>query len=396
MKTNLAVFFGGRSVEHEVSIISAVQAMNALDREKYNVIPIYITKDAEMYTGPMLFFIENYRNMQYLLGTSSPVSIVRNGQNVVMKYLKTGFLSRRKDVILDVAFPIVHGTNCEDGALSGFLELLGLPYVGCDIISAAVGMDKAIYKDVLKNADLPVLPCYKFTSREYTLGHDEIVEKIIAEFGLPVIIKPVNLGSSVGISKADTKEELIEAIDLAVKFSDLVLAERAVENLREINCSVLGDRDECEASVLEEPVMHDKILSYKDKYEGDGKTKGMASLSRKIPAELDEATTQKIRTLSCEIFKALGCCGVVRIDYLMDEKTGEVFANEINTIPGSLSFYLWDATGIKYPELLDRLIQLAFKRQRNRDNLTFTIPTNILSGVSFGKMGAKGTKGSKF
>lgn len=396
MKTNLAVFFGGRSVEHEVSIISAVQAMKALDTEKYNIIPVYITKDAEMYTGPMLFFIENYRNMQYLLSASNPVSIVRSGANVVMKYLKSGFLSRRKDVIIDVALPIVHGTNCEDGAIAGFFELLGLPYVGCDILSAAVGMDKAIYKDVLKNAGLPVLDCYKFTSREYSLDHNGVVEKIISEFSLPVIIKPVNLGSSVGITKADTKEELIDAIELAVKFSELVLAERAVQNLREINCSVMGDRDECEASVLEEPIMHDKILSYKDKYEGNEKSKGMASLSRKIPAELDENTTDKIRKLSCDIFKALGCNGVVRIDYLMDSKTGEVYANEINTVPGSLSFYLWDATGIKYPELLDKLIDLAFKRQRSRENLTFTIPTNILSGVSFGSKGAKGAKGSKF
>ena len=396
MKTNLAVFFGGRSVEHEVSIISAVQAMKALDTEKYNIIPVYITKDAEMYTGPMLFFIENYRNMQYLLSASNPVSIVRSGANVVMKYLKSGFLSRRKDVIIDVALPIVHGTNCEDGAIAGFFELLGLPYVGCDILSAAVGMDKAIYKDVLKNAGLPVLDCYKFTSREYSLDRNGVVEKIISEFSLPVIIKPVNLGSSVGITKADTKEELIDAIELAVKFSELVLAERAVQNLREINCSVMGDRDECEASVLEEPIMHDKILSYKDKYEGNEKSKGMASLSRKIPAELDENTTAKIRKLSCDIFKALGCNGVVRIDYLMDSETGEVYANEINTVPGSLSFYLWDATGIKYPELLDKLIDLAFKRQRSRENLTFTIPTNILSGVSFGSKGAKGAKGSKF
>ena len=396
MKTNLAVFFGGRSVEHEVSIISAVQAMNALDREKYNVIPVYITKDAEMYTGPMLFFIENYRNMPYLLNVCNRVSIVRDGAYVVMKHLNNRIFAKRKDVILDVALPIVHGTNCEDGAIAGFFELLGLPYVGCDIISASVGMDKAIYKDVLKCAGLPVLPCFKFTSREYSQDRDKIVETILNEFSLPVIIKPVNLGSSVGISKADTKEELIDAIDLAVKFSDLVLAERAITSLREINCSVLGDRNSCEASVCEEPIMHDKILSYKDKYEGDSKSKGMASLSRKIPAELDRDTTEKIRTLSCEIFKALGCSGVVRIDYLLDTSTGEVFANEINTIPGSLSFYLWDASGVKYSELLDRLIELAFKRQRNRDNLTFTIPTNILSGVSFGAKGTKGAKGSKF
>ncbi len=389
MKTNLAVFFGCRSVEHEVSIISAVQAMNNINKEKYNIIPIYVTKDAEMYTGDSLFTIENFRNIPELIKKSEPVSLIRQGENVVMKFLKNRLFVNKKDVIIDVAFPIVHGTNCEDGSIAGFFELLGLPYVGCDVLSAAVGMDKAIYKDVLKNAGLPVLDCVKFTSREYSESRDAIIEKITGCFSLPVIVKPVNLGSSVGITKANTMDELVDAINLAVSFSDVILVERAITNLREINCSVLGDRDSCEASVCEEPFMHDEILSYEDKYMGNSKSKGMASLSRKIPADIDDTMSDRIRKLSCEIFKALGCSGVVRIDYLVDTKSGEIFANEINTIPGSLAFYLWEATGLKYTDMLDRLVELAFRRQRNRDNLTFTISTNILSGVSFGTKGGK-------
>lgn len=392
MKTNLAVFFGCRSVEHEVSIISAVQAMRAVDKEKYNIIPVYVAKSGELYTGDSLFEIEEFRNIDTLIKKSEPVALVREGDNVVLKYLTKKIFGGKKDIIIDVAFPIVHGTNCEDGAMAGYFEFLGLPYIGCDILSAAVGMNKAVYKDVLSAAGLPVLDCIRFSAREYSQNRAAVIEKIVSSYGYPVIIKPVNLGSSVGISRADNEAELIDAIDLAISFADTVLAERAITALREINCSVLGDSDNCEASVCEEPFMHDKILSYGDKYESGGKSKGMASLSRKIPADLSEEKSNEIRELSCKIFKALGCNGVVRIDYLLDTETDKVYANEINTIPGSLSFYLWEATGLKYTDMLDRLVDLAFRRQRGRENLTFTIKTNILSGVSFGSKGSKGSK----
>ena len=392
MKTNLAVFFGCRSVEHEVSIISAVQAMRAVDKEKYNIIPVYVAKSGEMYTSDSFFEIEEFRNIDALLKKSEPVALIREGENVVLKYLTKKMFGGKKDVIIDVTFPIVHGTNCEDGAMAGYFEFLGLPYIGCDILSAAVGMNKAVYKDVLSAAGLPVLDCIRFSAREYNENRTKVIEKIVSAYGYPVIIKPVNLGSSVGISKADNEQELIDAIDLAVSFADTVLAERAITHLREINCSVLGDSDSCEASVCEEPFMHDKILSYEDKYMGGGKQKGMASLGRKLPADLSEEKSAEIRELSCKIFKALGCNGVVRIDYLLDTETDKVYANEINTIPGSLSFYLWEATGLKYTDMLDRLVELAFRRQRGRENLTFTIKTNILSGVSFGSKGSKGSK----
>lgn len=396
MKTNIAVFYGCRSVEHEVSIISAVQAMRAINRNKYDVTPVYVTKEGEMYTGDSLFEIESYRNLPELLKTCKKVYFTRENNTVLMKAQEKKLFSKEKDVTIDVAFPVVHGTNCEDGTIQGFFEYLNLPYVGCDIVSSAVGMDKAVFKDVLKNASLPTLDCVCFRAKEYMTDKDNVTEKIKEKIGFPLIVKPVNLGSSVGISKVNQIEQLDEAIMLALSFTDRVLVEHAITSLREINCSVLGDADDCIASVCEEPIANDDILSYKDKYMGNSKnnggSKGMASLGRKIPAELSEEKTEEIRDLACKVFKAIGANGVVRIDFMIDNDTDTVYANEINTIPGSLAFYLWEATGIKYTELIDRLIDLAFKRQRSRDNITYTIDTNILSGVSFGSKGAKGAK----
>ena len=308
MQINLAVFFGCCSVEHEVSIISAVQAMHSINREKYNVIPVYVTKDGETVTGDVLFDIEEYKNLPALMKKVKKVTFSRDNSRVVMNFLDGIF--KKKPTQIDVAFPIVHGTNCEDGTIQGFFEFLRLPYVGCDIISSAVGMDKAVFKDVLVAAGLPVLPCVRFYSKEYFHNKKEILQKIETEIGLPVIVKPANLGSSVGISKATTAEELSTAIDLACSFADKLLVERAVTGIREINCSVLGDYDDCEASVCEEPIMHDDILSFEDKYLGGGKakggSKGMTSLSRKLPAEITEEKAEEIRTHSKNIIKALG------------------------------------------------------------------------------------------
>lgn len=395
MKTNIAVFFGCRSVEHEVSIISAVQAMRAINREKYDVTPVYVAKDGEMYTGDNLFEIENYRDLDTLIKEAKRVTFIKEKDAVLMHYLDQKKFKKIPDVAIDLAFPVVHGTNCEDGTMAGYFEFLGLPYISCDIISAAVGMDKAVFKDVLKSAGLPVLDCIKFRAREYTLDKQTITNQIKEKIGFPLIVKPVNLGSSVGITKVNSEQELDEAIRLGISFSDIILVEKAITSLREINCSVLGDSDECEASVCEEPFMNDEILSYEDKYMGgknSGASKGMASLGRKIPADIPEEKSNEIRELSCRIFKAIGASGVVRIDFLLDTDTGRVYANEINTIPGSLAFYLWEATGLKYTDMIDRLVEIAFRRQRGRDNLTFTIDTNILSGVSFGTKGAKGAK----
>lgn len=396
MKNTVAFIFGCRSVEHEVSIISAVQAMRSADREKFDIVPIYVTKSGEMYTSDKMFEIESFRDIKSLVSDASPVTLIKKGQDVVLHFLDSKFLSKKKDIVINVAFPVVHGTNCEDGTLQGYLEFLGLPYVGCDVLSSAVGMDKSFFKYVMKSNGIPVLDCICFTAREYAEDRSAILQKAEDKIGYPMIIKPVNLGSSVGISKANDQESLITSIDLAVSFADTILIERAVTAIREINCSVVGDREYCEASVCEEPFMNDEILSYEDKYLGgsksSGASKGMASLGRKLPADISNEKSEEIKSLARNVFKALGASGVVRIDFIIDCDTDKVYVNEINTIPGSLSFYLWQESGLSYKELLNRLISLAFKRHRDRQNLTFTIDTNILSGVSFGSKSAKGSK----
>lgn len=395
MKTTVAFIFGCRSVEHEVSIISAVQAMRSVDKEKYDVVPIYVTKSGEMYTGEKMFQIEAFRDIKALLSDSSAVTLIKKGNDVVLHYVEGGLFKKKKDITINVAFPVVHGTNCEDGTLQGYLEFLGLPYVGCDVLSSAVGMDKAFFKYVMQAANLPVLDCICFHTREYAENSEDIIARAEKEIGYPMIVKPVNLGSSVGITKAKDKNALVDAIELAASFADKLLIEHAVTSIREINCSVVGDSDSCEASVCEEPFMNDEILSYEDKYLGGSKSggsKGMASLGRKLPADIPEEKSEEIRELAKKVFKALGASGVVRIDFIIDTETDKVYVNEINTIPGSLSFYLWEATKLPYKELINKLISLAFRRNRNRENLTFTINTNILSGVSFGSKGAKGSK----
>lgn len=386
MKTNIGVFFGGNSVEHEVAVISALQAIQNIDKNIYDVTPVYIAKNGKMYSGEVLLDINNFKDIPATLSKAYPVFITKEDDGVYVKPQENKLFKKNKPIRIDLAFPIVHGTNCEDGSLQGFFELLSIPYIGCDVLSSAVGMDKAVFKDVLKRVNVPVLDCIVFSSRDFLQNEEEIIDRIEKEIKYPLIVKPVNLGSSVGISKVETREELFEAINLAASFTNNILAEKAVENLREINCSVVGYLDEFEASELEEPIMQDKILSYKDKYQSGGKGSkgskgsGMSSLSRKLPAELEEDIAAKIKKYAIASFKAIGGHGVSRIDFLMNDKTKEVYVNEINTIPGSLAFYLWEAKGVSYKELINRLVDLAFKRQRVKENLSFTIDTNILNG----------------
>ena len=390
MKMNLAVFFGCASVEHEISVISAVQAMGSMDTEKYNIIPVYVSKKREMFTGDALKDIEEFKNLSGLLKKCVKVTFLTTPEGVKMLPEKRGCFKLKNAVSIDFAFPIVHGTNCEDGTVEGFIETLGIPYAECNVVSSAVGMDKILFKDICRSKDFPVIDGFGFTAREFSENRKDVLDRIESELGYPVIIKPANLGSSIGISKASDRAALEEKITLACSFAPRILAEKAIVNLREINCSVLGDGNSCKASVCEEPVMSDEILSFSDKYESNSSSKGMASLSRIIPAKIPDEKTKEIQDISERLFKYLDCCGVVRIDFIIDEGDGgKVYINEINTIPGSLAFYLWKESGIEYGELLDRIISLGRKRDRDRKNLTFTYDTNILEKGAFGAKGAK-------
>lgn len=396
MKTKVAVMFGGRSVEHEVSVITGIQAFCALDREKYDPVVVYITKDNRFYTGKVLEKIESYRDMKACLAAATQVLLVPSNNGVDMVRYPAKKFGNNQIGSFEVVLPAVHGTNVEDGTLMGFLEMLGVPYAACDVMSSAIGMDKYLMKAALNHAGIPVLPALPFSGKEYAANSEAVAERVENGIGYPVIVKPVNLGSSVGISRADNRDKLIAALDEAFGFAARVLVEKAVTPLREINCSVLGDAENARASVCEEPINSDDILSYKDKYLSGGKSTkggksgGMSDLKRRCPADIPDEMTAQVQELAVKTFKALGCTGVARVDFLNNPETNELWVNEINTIPGSLSFYLWEAAGLSFDKLLDEMIELAFKRQRSRQALNFSYETNLLSSVSLG--GAKGAK----
>lgn len=395
MKTKIGVFFGGKSVEHEVSVITAIQAIENIDKNKYEVIPIYISKNNKMYCGKFVGDINEYQNIENLISKSFQVTLIqKDNKNCLIRCDKKIFQPSIYDYI-DIAFPIVHGTNVEDGTIQGYLKMFNIPYVGCDVISSSCGMDKYVFKCILKDNNIPVLDCKCFNIKDYDEKPLEILNKLESLFSYPMIVKPVNLGSSVGIKIAKTKEELQESIENAFMYSKKILVERAIKNLKEVNCSVLGNFEFAKASECEEPVKTDEILSYSDKYISGGKKlgeqKSMNAGVLKLPADISLDVKKTIQDLSLKTFHALGCTGVVRIDFIIDKDLNSIYVNEINTIPGSLSFHLWKQTGLMYTDLLNKLIELSLKRNREEKNIIYSFDSNILS--NFSKYGLKGIKG---
>ena len=401
MKTNIGVFFGGRSTEHEISVISASQAMHALNRDKYNVTPIYISKQGKWYTGDALFDVANYRDINSLLAKCQevymrPIYDDYNLYKTKKPLFGTDVLTR-----LDVVIPVLHGSNVEDGIFEGVLQTIGIPYAGCDVLASANGMDKITMKMILQACDIPVVDYVWFTDKQWFAKRDELIAQIENKLGYPVIVKPANLGSSVGIGCAHNREELIDKVDAAEQYSTRLIVEYMVKDLQEINCSVIGDCNEYRMSVLEQPLTSQDILTYTDKYMGGTKgAKGMAASQKKFPADLPDAETKRIQFLAGETFRALSCHGVSRVDVMIEGKSErdasgcrKIFVNEINTIPGSLSFYLWEGSGLKFDEEMEHLVQLALKRKREQGMKTVSYDQNIFSlggGIKGGKMGKLG------
>ncbi|MDE6532760.1 MAG: D-alanine--D-alanine ligase [Muribaculaceae bacterium] len=398
MKTNVAVFFGGRSVEHEISVISALQAINAFDRNKYNIIPIYISKQGRWFTGPLTLDIRNYKDMKSLEEKSEEVYMrpEYGDYNLYRANPGGGIFSKKNPVYeeLHVAIPVLHGSHGEDGMFEGLLETIGIPFAGCDTLSSANGMDKITMKMILRSEGIPVVDYVWFTDKEWISGKESIIARIESELGYPVIVKPANLGSSVGIGAASDRDTLIEKIDNAERFSQRIIVEHKVEDMMEINCSVLGDADEHESSVCEEPISKGEFLSYEEKYGGGAKA-GMQASEKKIPADIPVEMSEAIRKMAGETFRVLSCHGVSRVDVMVDRKDNSIYVNEINTIPGSLSFYLWEESGISFTDLMDRLVELALKRKRETDRKTFTYDANIFAMGGGVKGGVKGAKSRK-
>lgn len=375
MKTKVGVFFGGRSTEHEISVISANQAIAAFNPDKYEIIPIYISKDGRWYTGRELTTLSAYRHPDQLLKNCTEVYMRPVFGDFNLYNVHKPLFGKEVVETLDVALPVLHGTNVEDGKFEGLLETIGIPYAGCNTLASANGMDKITMKMILRADGIPVVDYVWMTDRQWATRRDEMIEKVEKELGYPVIVKPADLGSSIGIGAAHDREQLITRLDEAARFSRRLIVEHMVTALREINCSVLGDADEFETSVLEEPIKAEEILSYGDKYMGGG----MHAAQKRIPAELSDEMAAECRRLAGETFRVLSCHGVSRVDLIIDDATGKVYVNEINTIPGSLSYYLWEAAGLSFENLLDRLVKLALKRRRDEQGKKTTFDQNIFA-----------------
>ena len=400
MKLNVAVFFGGESVEHEVSIISAQQAIAALDKEKYNVIPVYVSKERKLYVGELLGDIKNFKDLKKVTEAGTQVMIASVDNKAVILPVRPKMFGKKELGTIDCAIPVMHGTNGEDGTIQGFLEMMKIPYAGCDLYGAAVGQDKVMQKNILADNGLPITNWFWVYGNEMDEHKDEILAKV-HKLIYPVILKPARTGSSIGIHIAHNDEEYLSCFEDTRQYDEKIITEKVVKPMREINCSVLGDCEHAEASVLEEVTKQtegDNMLDFKDKYQSGGTkktggSKGMASTSRLVPAPLSEQETETIRKYALETFRVLGSSGVCRIDFMMDAETKHIYVNEINTIPGSLAFYLWQEMGVSFTELMDRLVKQALDRERRRSRMTFSYDTNLLD--SYSENGLKGAKGTK-
>ncbi|MDO4702077.1 MAG: D-alanine--D-alanine ligase family protein [Erysipelotrichaceae bacterium] len=389
MSINVAIFFGGESVEHEISIITANQALHALNKETYQVMPVYVAKNRQLYTGEELYDLANYKDLNSLVSKLKQITIYKVDNQVHIYPVKRNLFQHKPLFTIDVAFPIMHGTNGEDGTIQGFLEMLKIPYVGCDVIAASAGQDKVIMKHVFENSNLPVIPWFWLYGHHYMKDEIYYNQKAM-DLGFPVIVKPASLGSSVGIEFAYDKESLKQAILNASKYDSKLVIEKALSDFKEINCSVLGNRYEAQSSELE-LIVQDGFLDYDGKY-GQG-SKGMVAAKRIVPAPLNENESKYIKDLALDTFMALGASGVCRIDFMKDEVTKQIYVNEINTIPGSLAYYLWSPVGLSFEQLLEKLIHIAIDNYRAKEKMTFSFETNVLA--NFDGKGIKGSKGIK-
>ncbi|MBP3646342.1 MAG: D-alanine--D-alanine ligase [Clostridia bacterium] len=398
-KLQLGVFYGSRTCEHDVSIISAVQLMRAVNREKYDVIPVYISKQGEWFTGEALFEMSTYTNFDPMKKGIVRVNLdITAGSGALTRIEHgKGLLGKDREVVvarIDCAIPVFHGMHGEDGTIQGLLELCNIPYASAGVGASALGMDKVYMKQFFRGAGFPVLPGCWFLRRAWEKDRALVMDSIEKELPYPVFVKPASLGSSIGVSRANNRAELEEALELAFDFDRKVLIEQGLNKPLELNCSVLGYNGEAEASEIEMPVTGGDLLSYLDKYGASGGSKGMASLKRVLPAPIEPELREKIQKLSVDIFNNLDCRGVVRIDYMFDAANNGLYITEINTIPGSMAFYLWEATKLPYAEMIDKLVAFAMEARQDKDDSNYAYSSSILSDVSLGgKAGPK--NGSK-
>lgn len=383
---NIAVFFGGRSAEHDVSIITGLQFIENMDKSKYKPIPVFISSEGFWYTGDKLFDPAFYKKFD-----EKQVEKVFFNPSAGNKSLsKAGFFGIKEVASFEAAVIAMHGMHGEDGTLQGLFELADMPYTSANVTGSAVCMDKVVMKAACIGFNVPVLPGVDFLREEYAADKEAVLAEVKRVCGFPVIVKPANLGSSIGVSCAEDEAEFEKAVALAASYDRKILIERYIRNLKEVNCAVVGEGTDVMTGVVEEPVGSGKLLSFEDKYLDNGKggkSQGMKSLSRKIPADIPAETDEEVKRISKHIFKKLGLKGVVRIDYMIDMDDNTLYLNEINSIPGSFAFYLYEPIGIPYAKLIDRLIEGAFAAMEEKKHNSFAFDSKILDKAQKGQLG---------
>lgn len=392
---NLVVAFGGVSPEHEVSVLTAIQAISALDDSSYHIIPLYVTKSGRWLSGEYLLDLSHYKDLPTLEKQTQDCAFVKdeNGKTFLKEQNVTGLFSKPKSFPVYAVLCAFHGSEGENGAFQGVCEMMNIPYTGSGVLGSSLGMDKVKAKLVAAASGIPVTKAVNFYESDWVEEQDDIIT-VAEDFGYPLIVKPVSLGSSIGVAIANNRDELTEAVETAFRYDAHLLIEEAVNPLMEINCSVIGTPDDCKPSVCERPLGQTETLSFEDKYQsGEGAEKGMASADREIPANISDTLTRKIQELAVKTFSTLGASGLARLDFLVNSNTEEVYFNEINTIPGSFSFYLWDKTDLDFTQLMEELIRIALKQHREKNGRVRSYDTNLLSEKAM--KGLKGLKGTK-
>ena len=376
MKLKVGVIFGGKSVEHEMSIITAIQAMDNIDNDKYEIIPIYITKDLQWYTGGCLRFIDSFKDFDLIKRYSTRVNLINKDGRFI---LQSNGLIKREVCELHLVFPIVHGANIEDGTIQGYLNLIGIPYVGSNIYSSVVGQDKAFMKQVLSSSEINVVKYVWFGERFYRNKKDELYKQI-DELKYPLVIKPSNLGSSIGIELIKRKEELDSTIERTFKLCNKIIIEEFIEDSIEYNCSVLLTKNGNITSEIEEITSNKEIREYGDKFIRDDEED--SSIRRVCPAVISDKLRNEIELNSLAVFKMLNMKGTARIDFIYDKNNKKLYVNEVNTIPYCFSHHLWDVKNISYRELLNIMMKDAIDSVVKQEGMTLTLDSDEFKKIN--------------
>ncbi|MGN1222564.1 MAG: D-alanine--D-alanine ligase family protein [Christensenellales bacterium] len=367
---NIVVLFGGKSSEHDISLLTANLVLNAINEEKYRIYPIFVDKKNKW------FYVKNFKN-NITKDNKKEEVFLTFGSPILYKKHK---ITYNKFIKVDCAILCHHGLNGEDGTIQGMLELCDIPYTSSGVAPSSITMDKIFMKHLFKALNFKTVDYDYFTIDDYKYEKERLILKLENSLKYPLIIKPSRLGSSIGISTAKNREELIKAIELALTFDDKILVEKMVEDFKEINCACIKSLTHLIASSLEEPIKKEEILNFNDKYISGGKN----SIKRKYPAKLNDKLTKEIKKMSKEIYEKFDLSGCVRIDYIV--KDGEVYVNEINSIPGSLAYYLFERENLSFSEIIDLLILKAIEKFNQKKNLTYTFESSVLNSKKLNKL----------